>query len=110
MYSCSKCAVAGSAVTGWDYKPSKANQENRWGCKVCWQNWARDTDMSVVVHVRSTDRSFSFYTHWLLSYTVQATWPEVHHKATHFAMVRSTWYCRYDPFPELCDAPAETVR
>ena len=104
-YSCSKCAVASSALTGWDYKPSTNNQPNRWGCKVCWQNWLRDTDMSIVIHVRSKDRSFSFFTRWPLSHTVKIEWPEVYYKATHFAVMRSTWYCKYDPFPELRDEP-----
>ena len=104
-YSCSKCAVASSAVTGWDFKPSTHNQANRWGCKVCWQNWLRDTAMSIVIHVRSKDRSFSFFTRWPLSHTVKIEWPEVYYKATHFAVMRSTWYCKYDPFPELRDEP-----
>ena len=104
-YSCSKCAVAGSALTGWIFKPSTSNRVNRWACKVCGQNWARDTNMSVVVHVRSNDRSFSFFTRWPLAYSVETEWPEVHCKAIHFAVMRSTWYCKYDPHPACRDEP-----
>ena len=104
-YACSACAIASSAVTGWDYKPKTSNREHRWGCFACRRNWAKDGEKSVVVHVRSKDRSFSFFTRWPLSYYVKNSWPEVYHKATHFAVVRSTWYLKYDPNPELRDMP-----
>ena len=104
-YACSRCAVASSAVTGWDYKPKTGKREHRWGCKVCAVNWEPHTNVSVVVHVRSRDRSFSFFSRWPLSYHAQTAWPEVYHKTTHFAVVRSTWYCKYDPNPELRDVP-----
>ena len=73
--------------------------------EACGANWQRDTGKSVVVHLRSRDRTFSFFTRWPISYSVKTDWPEVYFKALHFAVVRSTWYCKYEPHPVLRDVP-----
>jgi hypothetical protein len=105
-YSCHNCGTSGSAFTGWDVKPPSSNKGWRWGCLVCGQNWARSTDMSVLVHLSANQLSLSFYTRWPLDDWVKENWPEVYHKANHWTVQRSTWYCKYDPEPSLRDAPA----
>ena len=32
-------------------------------------------------------------------------WPEVYHKASHWIIERTTWYSKYDAFPETRDQP-----
>ena len=104
-YSCNYCATAASALTGWDVKPPTSNNVWRWGCLTCRKNWDRSTERAVVVHCRLRDLSFSFFTRWPLDREVLELWPEVYHKAIDLVVLRSTYYLKYDAFPELRDAP-----
>ena len=60
---------------------------------------------AVVIHIIMDGKSCSFYSPWPLSWYVQQNWPEVYFKACHWIIERTTWYSKYDAFPELRDQP-----
>ena len=61
--------------------------------------------MSVVIHLRNKGFGISFFTRWPLDDWVQKHWPEVYYKACHMILQRTTWYLKYDPFPEMRNEP-----
>ena len=68
-------------------------------------NWDRESSAAVVINLVMDGKSCSFYSYWPLSEWVKRHWPEVNHKASHWVMERTTWYSKYDGFPELRDKP-----
>ena len=104
-YSCSYCLVAGRALTCWDAKTPSASKGHRWGCLNCLGNWDREHSAAVAFNLVMDGKSCSFYSYWPLSEWVKRHWPEVYHKASYWVMERTTWYSKYDGFPELRDEP-----